>query len=182
MLMSLLDWYKQADATQFQQGVLWYAHARNTAEVLADAYDTDVETVIGLMSVFSVRAHWKRTLKLTVKALKAGKITGGVVWFTVNHANRILKGEHPLDVMHPDRTPKIWSFYHNIKSGGHDNHVTADVWIARAAHGRDFVNKGLRGEAYEQIADAIREGAEITGLTAPQFQAVVWIAIRGRHD
>ena len=66
---------------------------------------------------------------------------------------------------------------------GNFDAVTCDVWACTAA-GLDGDVLGHRGHdtMYRHLADAYRNGAALVSLAPAALQAIVWIAIRGKHE
>ena len=98
-------------------------------------------------------------------------------------AESIHNGAPPHDVL---RGPKVNAFWRNL-SGEYD-HVTIDVWAARAAltiASKPLIIASIDGvsrAAYSVLADAYRYVANKVGEHPAATQAIVWCAIRGRAD
>jgi hypothetical protein len=59
---------------------------------------------------------------------------------------------------------------------GDTDAVVIDVWMCRAANlGTDSPNK----TQYNFLADAVRDAAQIFGLSPRTAQALIWIIVRG---
>jgi hypothetical protein len=86
-------------------------------------------------------------------------------------AQRIYRGERPSSVL---SGPKVRAFYRALL--GDTTAAVVDVWVARAA---GWVGE-LKPRAYALVASALVAAARAVRVSVARFQAVVWVAVRGR--
>lgn len=171
MVRRLLRQWEGADAQARQEGLAWYPAARR--EIVRMAADAGVApaTAVGVVAALSPRLQWVSNLRAAREAL-AGRKPSGVFTTSYNKAKAILLGcKGPLAYL---SGPKVRAFYRALM--GDLRAVVVDVWVARAA---GWV-RGLKVSGYQQVADALATAAAWVGVPVAQFQAVVWVAVRGR--
>lgn len=157
-------------------GKAWYPTTHEWA-----AQFGNVEIGAGVIASLSPNSGWKRNLALALKALTDGHIDGGTLSRSVENANRILDGEHALDVLGP-KALKTRAFYENIVNPDGDA-VTIDRHAHDIALGERYGNRNRpllqRVGGYESIADAYRTVARSAGLPVAAVQAITWCQWRG---
>ena len=92
---------------------------------------------------------------------------------SVGKAERIWQGERPLQVL---SGPKVRNFYRAMM--GDENAMTVDRWMLRAV---GWPTDTITNGQYDLVANAIRQASLGTGLTPAQYQAAVWVKVRGGH-
>lgn len=152
------------------EGVTWYATAGDIVTELAERYQVSRECAAGVIAVTSPRLQWKRNIQVSHEVL-AGLMPRGLFKANARKAMAIRNGAEPLDVI---KGPKTRAFYRAIM--GDPDAVVIDVWMLRVLK---FTRK-LTTKAYDLLADIIRQAAKGVGMTPASFQAVVWVAVRGR--
>jgi hypothetical protein len=165
----------------------WYAEARRAAQALAGEYNVPLHRVAGIIAALSPRIQWASNLRGAEAILHraaypevfgpGGTLEGlgrSVPGFprNVHKAERIAAGEAPEAVLGGD---KVRAFYRAIL--GDRDAAVVDVWMIRAV-GED-VHKTFTGPRYARIAEALRQAAELAGIDVADFQAIVWVHVRG---
>lgn len=157
-------------------GIGWYRMARREARSLAKVHRTTIHRAAGIIAALSPRCRWEENVARASKALVTGHATG--LW--AERANAIMAGAHPLKVL---SGPKTRSFYRNIM--GNTDAITVDVWAYRAALDNftmdaHTANRRLgRANRYEHTAQAYRDASEKFRLLPSEFQAAIWVSVRG---
>lgn len=70
--------------------------------------------------------------------------------------------------------PKVRAFYRALM--GDRDAAVVDVWVARAAGW----TRELKQRGYDVVARALVAAARLARVSVARFQAVVWVAVRGR--
>ncbi len=169
----LLTCYLNASKANRRDGAAWYAAARREARKLAKDSGRTLSVAAGVIAALSPRAHWKTNLQWANYSCATGCAKGGLTT-CVAKAQRILDGERPLTVL---SGPKVRAFYRAIM--GDSGASVVDVWIAYAV-GVD--SNGWSEKQYNIVAKALTDAAKSVGKPTAIFQAIVWIAVRGKHD
>jgi hypothetical protein len=170
MVRRLLDHWSQADRDAHTQGRQWYAVARRTCGVMARERGVSLATACGVVAALSPRLQWGPNLR-AARAVLAGERPTGVFRASLERARRIYQGARPLAVL---SGPKVRAFYRALM--GDATAAVVDVWVARAA---GWVRE-LKEAAYAKVAAALATAARAVGVPVAWFQAVVWVAVRGR--
>lgn len=199
----MLEQYKQnlslvfaaATAEEKAAGAVWYNKASELALCVAAEYDLTVEVVAGVIAALSPQVSWEQQVKSTgtfVAWVQDHLKWGGEQLFhakdvaaaphagtyanKVKAANILLTG----NVTRFLKGPKVEVFYQNML--GEEANCTLDSWAIRAVTLNPLADKGqARNKAGQAMRLAYQELAKDVGLTTAQFQAVVWLAFRGRH-
>jgi thermostable 8-oxoguanine DNA glycosylase len=99
----------------------------------------------------------------------------------VDKAERILGGEDVWDVIGGN---KVTRFYLNLI--GREEVATIDMWTLRGLLGDDTLTDGdykaLTDKSYAALECVLQAEARKVGLTTAQYQAVLWIVIRGAAE
>ncbi len=178
----LLNTFDRACEDTIAQGVAWYPLARRTCENISREYGVPVDTVARVVAVLSPNMSWKGNITCTRKVLDgwtagipASDVRAGLRT-NVRKAYAILNGN-------PDALtgPKVTNFYRNIM--GESDLVTVDSWAMRAATGKPYTNRDVP-TATERAAITLAycRAAARRGVCPRDFQAIVWVVIRGRAD
>lgn len=182
MAARILSCWSTATDDQRMFGAVWYGDVLAWAEELAGDTGHNVVVVVAVVAALSPRRSWADNKADAEVLLRGGQKRRGVMRSNLARAQRVLQSDHPLGVLASG--PKMYAFACNIL--GWTNHVTVDVWAARAALGSDDKSHVARTlnwvGAYERIADAYRKAAAEVGVDACVLQATVWVVVRGRPD
>lgn len=187
---ALLATYAGADEHARTYGARWYADANDAAAELAVTYGFTVAQAAGVIAALSPRISWPQNLADARTVLAQCERerddsdapyvpTFALAWtcqaFTANvgTACRCAGADDPLDILNG---PKQRAFYANIM--GDADQVTVDVWATRAATRGNLDSPRNRAQ-YDDIAAAYRRAARAVGSTPRDFQAAVWLALRG---
>lgn len=166
-------------------GLTWYAEAHAFAQDLARATDTDLVSVAAVIAALSPQTRWDANKVAAIELLKNDTRAPGMLVSNYQRALRVLNaGQHgalsALQANGTESAPKISAFARNIL--GDTDRVTIDAWATRAALGTGHDDLLSRVGMYDAIAEQYRFVAKELGIDAPDFQAIVWIAVRGRAD
>jgi len=160
--------------TEIAAGIGWYPMARRHSRRIARAHRSTEHRAAGVISALSPRCRWAQNLIRADDAFRTGTARG----LFADKAQAILNGARPLDTL---RGPKTRSFYRNIT--GNLQAVTIDTWALGAVLGtrdkRILHNTIERVGEYEAAADEYRSVASWFGLRPAEFQAAVWVHVRG---
>lgn len=157
-------------------GTAWYDVALAEARTLDGA---DGEQGAGVIAALSPLTPWGKNVERARLAFQRGEAGGLTFGLHARRADRILNGEHPLDVLGGN---KVRSFYHCIL--GSDWHVTIDRHAFDILVGRPTTDKEKklldRKGMYEYTADVYRTVADMTELEPRILQAITWTSWRRR--
>lgn len=182
--------YDRATADQRSYGADWYGQAHAAAAAIAAEHpDCTLENAAGAIAALSPRIHWAQNVadaeRLAHWYFADDEADGYVPLYALRLSaysaqqhkavDCLADGMDPLDVL---RGPKESAFYRNIV--GDTDAVTVDVWIARAASRGQLHAPGTRSN-YADMAAGLRRAARTVGVTPRDFQAAVWVTIRGSH-
>ena len=169
-------------------GRAWYDRAQSAA---CELWPDDPTRAAAIIAALSPRQRWAVNVAQAARVIECAQ-TGApcpAVGMTGNRekAWKIANGGNPADIL---GGPKVCAFFANI-TGDHSQ-VTIDSWAQRAAYGdwQEWLTRAdtLRkvtaptGNEYTDIADAYRSAADIIGISARDFQAAIWIHVRGAAD
>lgn len=188
-LIALWDEIRAADLAS---GISWYDRAQNAAQSLAEGTSLDARQCAGIIAALSPRQRWSVNVAQAARVVEAA--TNGDRCPAVSTTNNRGKAWAIANGADPDSElsgPKVRAFFANI-TGDHSQ-VTIDAWAIRAAEGewRDWQTNSTNGERkvsapvghrYTDAADAYRQAAQIVGISPRDFQAAVWIHVRGASD
>jgi hypothetical protein len=163
------DFIMRATLAQVEQASVWYFEAESVAREVAANMTLDLERAACIVSAFSPRERWFMNVR---KAL-AYSVGGNVAGLSNNIAMADASLVHGFDAL---KGLKTNAFARAI--AGDTDAVVIDVWMCRAANlGTDSPNK----TQYNFLADAVRDAAQIFGLSPRTAQALIWIIVRGGH-
>lgn len=171
---NILKVYRRATDADIEAGMTWYNSAHNLAHVLGRG---DVWKGAGLISAFSPLTPWWRNVELATDSAFTGKARTDTLGNSARAAQRILDGEHPLDVLKGDKTR---AFAENIALNGVSDNVTIDVHAFSIAMGEPIPSSKLKmgKRVYRELQTAYRNAAKREGKAPTQMQAITWIAWR----
>jgi len=170
-----------ASETDISEGKDWYPRARSLVFELSMAFGTTEKIVAGVLAALSQRTRWSTNIDRATAVLDGDRNPGGLP-SAGSKALAIMDGADPMDVL-GDQAHKVKAFYQALL--GDDDAAVIDTWILDAL---DFFkvskNTGLRYQSYtplqyEKLANVLRSEAKRLGLAVTEYQAAVWIQIRG---
>ena len=179
----IMEMYQKATPEFKEGGHSWYEKAHDIAAKMTPG---QVEKGAGIIAALSPQTGWGRNLMLAGQMIKTG--TAKHTTDSLQKAERILQGEHPLDVL---RGQKVTSFYKNIVDPSDPNPVTIDRHAHDIPMGIAFRGPkkstekgpelGLSEKGrYEHFVDAYKNASEQLGIAIPhKVQATTWVTHRG---
>jgi hypothetical protein len=186
---NLLRVWDSATDQNLLDGLVWYDEAHSFAVDLARATDTDLVVVASVIAALSPQTRWETNKSAAVELLKNGTRYPGMLISNYERAKRVINAG-PMEALAAlqangdESAPKIASFARNIL--GDSDRVTVDVWAVRAAlvsakrPVANLDNVLKRVGMYDAIVAQYKWLANHVGVTAPQAQAVVWVALTGK--
>lgn len=145
----------------------WYHDAHDIARQVADNLSCSIEIAASIVSAFSPRQRWDINVRQAL-AFSRGEDVKGLT-NNINMAKAALT--LGFDALKGQKTN---AFARAI--AGDDNAVVIDVWMMRAAMmPTDSPNK----TQYAFVSDAVRDAADLFGITPRTAQALIWIVVRG---
>lgn len=174
---NILKTYRAGSEEQYAAGIDWYSDAHNLAIDIADG---DVWKGAGVIAAYSPLTPWWRNIELATDSLNTGIARTDTLGNSARAAQRIIDGEHPLDVLKGDKTR---AFCENIALNGVSDNVTVDVHAFSIAHGTPIPSSQLKmgKNLYREIADSYRRAAARENLMPTQMQAITWVIWRDRY-
>ena len=177
---NIIDVYESATEEQQMAGSNWYWMARHLAEELADRHEYPVENVAYAIAALSPVTDWI-TNQIAASEVCATGFTRFQSGANIHKANRCLAGE--LSAL---KGPKVERFAEAIidpvgnSTACIDRHAFS-IWMGTKQ--TDVQQKVLqRKGAYEMVADAYAEAAQILDVPVHTVQAVTWVVWRDMHD
>lgn len=165
--------YGRALDSEREAGMRWY----NDAHMLAlELSPNDVWRGAGVIAALSPLKTWELNVRYARNAFLTGVCAGNMPMHNAI-AQRILDGEHPLDVMRGDKTR---NFATAIATNGTSDVATIDRHAHDIAMAEVFTDKTRKigKRIYRAMADAYSISAENAGITVNQMQAITWITWR----
>jgi hypothetical protein len=190
MIYNITSVYRDADATQYNEGLLWYSDAQRAAYDIAEKYDIAVYIVTAVIAALSPNNKWARNL-VNADALIGAFIRGdGLLSVKVSTYHAMKRKAWDILAARPDydgakamlKGQKITSFFCDIMG---EFNVTIDGHARNIAYGErvgltdDRTNIGVR--EYRALQAAYQEAARRVGLMPYQLQAITWRVWRDRH-
>lgn len=185
----LVSHYLRATEDQKFSGRTWYDAQREVIRDLSYTHDIPVTIVAAVVSALSPQTPWARNIAGAVRLIRAYQ-TGDAEpprSVTVYYSNAIKAWSLLSGSISPESAfasaPKTRAFWRNLC--GDESHATVDIWMARAC---GVSNTGTTSDGrmsqklYRQLASALRAAAETVGEPVAQFQAIVWIVVRGTGE
>jgi hypothetical protein len=159
----------RATLAQVEQASVWYFDAESVAREVAANMSLDLERAACIVSAFSPRERWSSNVS---KAL-AYSVGLPVAGLSNNTAMADASLVHGFDAL---KGLKTNAFARAI--AGDTDAVVIDVWMCRAAN---FVTDSPNKGQYNFLADAVRDAAQLFGISPRTAQALIWIMVRGGH-
>ena len=174
--LNILNCYLAASDEHVAEGMHWYDSARDLARSLSP---DDVWRAAGVIAAFSPICPWHRTEQLAINAFATGRATGHTKQ-NCNNAQRIMSGEHPLEVLKGNKTRAFASAIADPNS----RIATIDRHAHDIAMGRVYSDKERKiGKAvFRTLSDAYREAADYAGISVNAMQAITWVSWRARKQ
>lgn len=175
-VQNILDVYARATDEHKAAGMAWYDNANSLALELSP---NDVWRGAGVIAAFSPVCPWSRNVKLARNAFETG-IASGHTKAMCSIAQRILDGEHPLDVMNGDKTR---AFTAAIADPANSTIATIDRHAHDIAMGVKHADndRKIGKVVFRTMSAAYVEAASILGIGVAQVQAITWVAWRDVH-
>jgi hypothetical protein len=173
--VNIMSVYRDSLFCERLNGEGWYARARDLALELSP---DDVWKGAGVLAAFSPLKTWGEgkgeNITLARQAFATGEARGHF-GSQCAKANRIMAGEHPLDVLGGKKT---LSFCVAIATAGRGEVATIDGHAYDAAMGypHAWESRRINKTDFDEIAAAYLEVAEYLGLAVNDLQAIVWVA------
>ena len=164
--------FESATPDEYRAGMTWY----NDAHQFALSLDNDVWRAAGVIAAMSVQKQWDVNVRLAERAYATGKVTGN--FHTMNaQGQRILDGEHPMEVLGGD---KVRAFCAAIATDGMSDIAVIDRHAHDIAMGRVFTDatRKIGKRLYRTMAMHYGEAAKEVGVSVNQIQAVTWVRWR----
>jgi|TARA_R110000764_G_scaffold219761_1_gene307543 hypothetical protein len=187
---NIIKVYKQANASELQHGLTWYAEAKDAAQVIADKYQLPLHIVIGVIAALSPTNNWTMNLRNGDDMCRIFT-QGGYVEDTKPSTYKTMRDKawHILQSMPHDlggvvfilNGPKISDFAQCI-AGEDVCVIDGHAWCIanddrRVMQEVPNIGKKLRLE----LQKAYSKAGKKHGLTAYQMQAATWVAWRRIH-
>lgn len=162
----------------------WYMDAHRLCRWLARRYNAPIETVAGVLAVYSMRTSWRDNKRRTVRYFATGEHTGTMLQydkvFGIERANGCIRS-----IMEILRGDKIRRFFHNILFPTTSPFATVDSWIVQPlaiAYSQLRGKYGTGETLYRRVERAIRTVARTLNRPVATVQAAIWFVLRGRWD
>lgn len=171
---NILKVYRRATPEQYHAGATWYNSAHNLAHVIGRG---DIWKGAGLIAVYSPLTPWWRNVELANDSAFTGIARTDTLGNSARLAQRIINGEHSMDVIKGDKTR---SFCKNIALNGESDAVTVDVHAFSIAMGKPIPSSQIKlgKRLYRDIAMCYSRAADIEGIAPTQMQAITWVTWR----
>ena len=165
--------YYRATAEELRDGIDWYVQAHQWCAGIAARYGLTLEVAVAITAAMSQGQSWDNN-RMAVVSLLEGTGKCPAYKDVLSKVKNILEtGDVSLLT-----GPKITAFYQNILDPWRSEAITVDRWMARLAVEGWEGKLTVTPSRYNRIAPAIAEAARMVGLSAFQFQAVVWLVAR----
>lgn len=170
---NILSVFDSAALGDLASGMFWYADAHALANELSPG---DVWRGAGVIAAFSPVCPWDRNVMLAREAFRTGNATGHTKAMC-GQAQRILDGEHTLDVLNGD---KVRAFASAIATNGKSDVATIDRHAYDIAMGKVFADKERKigRRVFREMSAAYNEAARLRSIETAEMQAVTWVVWR----
>ena len=190
MIYNITSVYRDADATQYNEGLLWYSDAQRAAYDIAEKYDVPVYLAVAVIAALSPNNKWSRNVTNAETLIGAFIRGDGIDAVKVSTYHAMKRKAWDILAARPDydgakamlKGQKITSFFMDIMG---EFNVTIDGHARNIAYGErvgltdDRTNIGVR--EYRALQAAYEEAARRVGLMPYQLQAITWRVWRDRH-
>lgn len=173
-IMFILD---LARPDEIAGGASWYDDAHALALELSP---NDVWRGAGVISAYSPMTPWWRNVELATESLKTGIAHPKSLGNSVRAAQRILDGEHTLDVLKGDKTR---AFASAIADPAGSTIATIDRHAHDIAMGEKHTDdtRKIGKILFRTLSNAYVECAMESGYGVAQIQAITWVTWRRLH-
>ena len=159
----------RATLDQVEQASAWYFEAEAVAREVAANMTLDLDRAACIVSAFSPRERWASNVRKALDYSVGLPVTG----LSNNVAMADASLVHGFDAL---KGLKTNAFARAI--AGDTDAVVIDVWMCRAA---ELATESPNKTQYNFLADAVRDAAQLFGLSPRTAQALIWIIARGGH-
>ena len=177
---NILSCFESGTTNEITEGMHWYDETHNFALSLSP---DNVWRGAGVIAAMSANQKWEVTYRNTIRAFESGTAIGHTPSLHTREmcgqAERIMRGEHPLDVMGGQ---KVRAFASAIADPAGSDIATIDRHAHDIAMGRVFSDKERKiGRVlFRTMSNHYREAAFEVGISVAQIQAVTWVIWRNR--
>lgn len=175
---NIMSVYRDATDDERTDGMAWYDGAHALAVELSP---NDPWRGAGVLAAYSPLTPWWRNVELATDSLTNdyGLARTDSLPNSVSAAQRIVSGEHPLDVLKGD---KVRAFCAAIAEPANSTIATIDRHAHDVAIGRVCVDseRKIGKRVFRAMSDAYVECAEYLNIGVPQIQAITWVVWRNR--
>jgi len=169
----------QATLDQLTAAQEWYEEARDLAVDMTELGDITFDQACCIIATYSIKQRWERNEELALRFAQGER--GLPAMGAVNRiADNVMAFDDPYAALNGQKTN---AFAHNI--AGDLEAVTIDVWMLKASEvdHKKSPSRKLYIEISESVVEASLEGIDFGSgkvfLKPAQYQALVWIIIRG---
>ena len=162
--------FRRASRAQRLSGLSWYHRARQDINTLSADLGLPPRHVAYAVAALSAQMQWSRNLEV-VRDLANGLDALGMRG-PVEQARACLHGD--LSAL---SGAKVTAFAFALC--GDSSAAVIDRWMMRALLGTNTKKVSPTQRQYGVITKALKVAARMSGLTTSQFQAVVWLQVRG---
>jgi hypothetical protein len=176
VIESLLTHWNAADPATRRAGRRWYDSAEAAAVELSRVLPDGMGpvTAAAIIAALSPRAQWSVNVRwawaVALQSLGAGPPPVSLPDARAK-AWRIRLRERPDAVL---SGPKVRAFWRAI--AGDRDAAVIDIWMLRAM---GIESPSVKPAQYERCAEALREAARRVRVPTRDFQATVWMQVRG---
>jgi hypothetical protein len=195
---NILTVWSQSLLWERLDGAAYYDRQRRAITTLARSYSYTQQQGVAVFAALSPNNDEAGTYRAAEVCMKIGRgrlsADYPVQGYPANKAKalRILLGMPPLEVL---SGPKVLAFFHNTMQPDNGEWVTVDGHMVGVWRGHRHLLRGVRGAdrpdgmtgaeiskaEYAAAAEDFRTAAGEVGLSAPRFQAVLWLAWKRIH-
>lgn len=174
-VLNIMSVFTAASDVSYREGLSWYDNANALAQEIAGG---DAWKGAGVIAAFSPVCPWDRNVALARNAFATGVASGHTALFC-GFAQRIMDGEHPLDVLKGDKTR---AFASAIADPAGSMIATIDRHAHDIAMGRVHRDRERKigKPLFRTLSDAYVEVAEMSDHSVAQVQAITWVSWRKR--
>lgn len=170
---NVLSVFDRATPAQYDEGMTWYNDTHDMAVTLGG----DAWRGAGVIAAYAANVKWPRTVFMATESLRTGIAYPGYLGNMVWQAQRILDGEHALDVL---TGQKVRAFCAAIATNGESDIATIDRHAHDIAIGRvcrdDERKIGKR--LFRTMSNHYVQAALEVGVRTAQIQAITWVRWR----
>ena len=160
------------------KGIDWYSDVNYFCLLVSEEYKIPVYKVCGILSALSPQNKFDQNIKDVISIIEL-RDKAKVATFNSNKekALRILDAKNIGEVFREFKGLKTRAFFLNLYKVYCDN-VTVDLWVIRK-YRHLIKTKSLTNKSYRTIEKQVTSEAKKLGLHANQYQAHIWVNIRG---